>query len=32
MKPDITDIDDQFNSPARERELARKSLVCKLGG
>ena len=27
----ITDIDDKGNSPAIERELARMSLVCKLG-
>jgi len=31
MEADITDIDDQGNLPANERELARESLVCKLG-
>lgn len=31
MEAGITDIDDKGNPAADERELARESLVCKLG-
>ena len=32
MEAGVTDIDDKGNLSANERELARESLVCKLGG